>query len=303
MGISETTGPRPGERTGPADQPGPTVPRLILGSRLRRLRLDLGISRESAAARIGSSTSKISRLELGRTGCKPRDLTGLLGLYGVTDEAERADLLTLAGQANTPGWWQPYCDVVPDWYQDFLGFEQAAAVIRTYDVQAVPELLQTPEYADAVIRLAHRADPPEILARRAEVRLLRQQILHRAASAPPQLWTVIDEAVLHRAVGGPRTMRAQLSHLLAMCELPHVTVQVLPLRNGGCATGAAPVTLLRLPGGELPDIAYLEQLSSAVYFDRPADTDPYAELLSHLVVEAATPEESRHLVERARAAL
>jgi transcriptional regulator with XRE-family HTH domain len=278
------------------------VPRLVLGAQLRRLREARRVSREAAGAAIRSSHSKICRLELGRTGFKERDVADLLDLYGVTDAGERAGLLALAEQTNAPGWWQAYSDVVPDWLQGYLGVEQAATVIRCYEVQFVPGLLQTEDYARATIRLAHGETHDRALGgereteRRVELRRRRQQILLRPR--PPQLWAVIDEAALRRPIGGIDVMLGQLEHLLDVSELPHITIQVLPFRAGGHAAAGGPVTLLRLPGEQLPDVVFLEQLDSAVYLDRPRDTDPYWDVINRLVVEAATPFESRVILER-----
>ncbi|SFD45712.1 helix-turn-helix domain-containing protein [Streptomyces aidingensis] len=300
-GISGTAVPSIGADVEAALRAGPTLPRLVLGAQLRRLREAGRFSREAAGEVIRASHSKICRLELGRTGFKLRDVADLLDLYGVTDEAHRATLLELAERANTPGWWQAYADVVPDWLHGYLGAEQAASVIRTYEVQFVPGLLQTPDYARAVIRLGHGGARPRELDRRVELRGRRRQIL--GGPRPVQLWAVIDEAALRRPVGGADTMRGQLRHLIEISRRSHVTVQVLPFSAGGHAAAGGPVTLLRLPGDRLPDVVYLEQLTTAVYLDRPADTDPYWDVVNRLAVEAACPEESRRIIARIMAAL
>ncbi|WP_165988597.1 helix-turn-helix transcriptional regulator [Streptomyces sp. YIM 98790] len=296
MATTEITGPSSGADVQAALRAGPTLPRLVLGARLRRLREAGRISWEAAGEVIRASHSKICRLELGRTGFKLRDLADLLDLYGVTDEAERATLLELAEQANTPGWWQSYADVVPDWLHGYLGAEQAASVIRSYEVQFVPGLLQTADYARAVIRLGHGDARPREIDRRVELRMRRQHILR--GRRPVRLWAVIDEAALRRPIGGPETMRGQLRHLAEISRLPHVTVQVLPFSAGGHPAAGGPVTLLRLPGERLPDVVYLEQLTTAVYLDRPADTHPYWDVVNRLAVEAACPEESRQIIGR-----
>ncbi|HEX2315555.1 MAG TPA: helix-turn-helix transcriptional regulator [Thermomonospora sp.] len=278
------------------DQAGPVVPRVLLGARLRRLREEAGIPREAAGEEIRASGSKISRLELGRTGFKQRDVADLLTLYGVTDEAERAVLLEMARQANGPAWWQPYADVVPPWFQSYLGLEPAAAVIRTYEVQFVPGLLQTEDYARAVVRLGHPGAPADEVERRVGLRMRRQAILERAN--PPHLWAVVDEAALRRPLGGAAVLREQVRHLLEVGRLPHVTVQVLPFRAGGHAAAGGPITLLRLPERELPDVVYLEQLASAVYPDRPDDVVAYWHVLNSLATKAAAPEASEALLHR-----
>ncbi|KOG10019.1 helix-turn-helix domain-containing protein [Streptomyces viridochromogenes] len=275
---------------------GPMVARLVLGERLRRLREERCVSRVAAGHVIRASRSKISRLEGGRHGVKPRDVADLLTHYGVTDEAERATLLTLAEQANAPAWWQYYADVVPAWTQVCLGVEQAASLIRCFEVQRVPHLLQTPDYARASIRLAHPDAGAEEVDRRCALRMTRGRILHRRPAA--QLWAVIDEAALRRPVGGLDVMRDQLRHLIEICRLPHVTVQIMPFLAGGHAAESGPVTILRLPGGLLPDVVYLEQLATALYPDKPSEIERYWDVMNRLVVEAESPDETPTILHR-----
>jgi transcriptional regulator with XRE-family HTH domain len=273
---------------------GPTVVRMLVGARLRRLREGAGITREDAGYAIRASHSKISRLELGRTGFKSRDVDDLLTLYGVTDTAERASLLSLARQASSPGWWRPYADLVPPWFEAFLGLEQATSDIRGYEVQFVPGLLQTPDYARAVILLGHSAEPAEDIDRRVELRMKRQQVLHKPDA--PSLWAVLDEGALRRPLGSVKTMRAQLERLCEVAELPNVTVQLLPFSVGGHSAAGGPVTILRFPEGELPDVVYLEQLVSARYLDKPSDTSHYGQVMNRLAMEAETPAGTKKLL-------
>lgn len=296
MGTDNAARPSTGSGALDGRSAGPMVPRLALGARLRALREERGISRADAGHVIRASSSKISRMEAGRHGFKLRDVADLLTLYGVTDEAERATLLALAEQANTPAWWRYYSDVVPTWMQTYLGAEQAASLIRCYQVQRVPGLLQTADYARASIRLAHPDAGAEETERRVALRMTRQRVLHR--QPPAQLWAVLDEAALRRPVGGIRVMRAQLRHLIEMCRLPQVTVQVLPFDAGGHAAEGGPVTILRLPGGQLPDVVYLEKLTTALYPDRPAEIERYWDAMNRLVVEAASPDETPTILHR-----
>jgi hypothetical protein len=235
-------------------------------------------------------------METGRHGFKLRDVADLLTHYGVTDEAERATLLALAEQANAPAWWQYYSDVVPTWMQTYLGAEQAASVIRCFQVQRVPGLLQTADYARASIRAAHPDAGAEELDRRVALRMTRQRILHRRPAT--RLWAVIDEAALRRPVGGPDVLRAQLRHLIEICGLPQVTVQILTFSRGGHAAEGGPVTILRLPGGGLPDVVYLEQLTTGLYPDRPAEIECYWDAMNRLVVEAESPDETPTILHR-----
>jgi transcriptional regulator with XRE-family HTH domain len=275
---------------------GPTAVRMLVGGRLFRLREARGISREEAAGAIRASTSKISRMERGRIGLKQRDVADLLTLYGVTDETEYQEMLELAKQANAPGWWQPYSDVVPAWFEPILGLEQSASVIRTYQVQFVPGLLQTESYARAVMPLWNPGDSAAQIDRRVALRMHRQHILHRRN--PPKLWAVIDETALRRPHGSPATTRTQLEYLIEVAELPNITIQVMPLASGGHAAAGGPITFLRFPEGDLPDVVYLEQLASAVYFDKPADTIHYGHVLNRLGVEAEPPDQTPVILHR-----
>ncbi|MEU4371526.1 helix-turn-helix domain-containing protein [Micromonospora chersina] len=277
---------------------GPTVLRMLLGAQLRRLREGAGVSRESAGWEIRSSESKISRMELGRVGFKERDVADLLTLYGVTAPDERAALLTLARDANSPGWWHRYGDVLPGWFQSYLGLEAAAALIRTYEVQFVPGLLQTPAYARAVILLGHRGAPPAEVERRVSLRMERQELLRR--SDPPQLWAVVDEAALRRPVGGREVMRGQLDALIEASAAPHVRLQIVPFDAGGHAAAGGAFSILRFGDQDLPDIVYIEQLTSAVYLDRRDDLDHYAGAMDQLCGEAAPPERTPELLARIR---
>lgn len=293
MRITEISGGLPDRRI-PDRPPGPAVPRLVLGERLRKLREAQYISRREAGEAIRVSETAISQLERGRCGFRERDVTDLLTIYGITDENEHATLLTLAAQTNAPGWWHAYQDVVPDWFRTYLGLEQAAGVIRTYEVQFVPGLLQTPEYARAVVELGHSTRPEAQIQRRVDLRMLRQRILH--CTRPPHLWAVIDEAALRRRVGGTATMRGQLEHLIAACELPHVTIHVMPFAAGGHAAAGGPVTLLRLPERELPDVIYLEQLIGATYPAEREEVEYYRHVIDCLVTEAAPARDTRSIL-------
>ncbi|MFF8281488.1 helix-turn-helix domain-containing protein [Streptomyces albus] len=283
---------RHGEREGTGMSP--AVPRRVLGIRLRRLREAQYISPREAAEAIRVTPRHIEDVEQGRTGCALRDVADLLTIYGVTDESERAVLTALAQQAGRPGWWHAFQGVVPGWLHNYLGLEQAASVIRTYEVQFVPGLLQTREYARAVIELAHEEEPEAGIQRRVELRMRRQQILFGPRS--PHLWAVIDEAALRRPVGGAATMRAQLRHLIALSELPQVTVQIMPFSAGGHAAAGGPVTLLRLPESELSDVVYLEQLDSACYLEDETDIEAYRRVTDRLVTRSMPPDETREML-------
>ena len=208
------------------DVQGPTVPRMLVGIQLHRFREAAGITPDQAAYEIRASRSKISRMENGLVRFKERDVTDLLTLYGVTDEKTRSGLVLLTRQANTPGWWSKYGDIMADWFEAYLGLETAASVIRTFELQFVHGLFQTEDYARAVTLLGHTTAPAEEIDRRVSLRLKRQDLLN--GPTPPQVWSVIDEGALRRPVGGPAVMRAQLERLVELTKLRHVTIQVAP---------------------------------------------------------------------------
>mgnify|MGYP001191717227 CR=1 FL=1 len=274
---------------------GPTALRIALGAQLRRLREERGLSTEEAGYAIRGSHSKISRMENGRVGFKERDVADLLTLYGVTDGELRENLLAMARQSNTPGWWHQYGDVLPDWFLVYIGLEQAATLIRTYEVQFVPGLLQTEDYARAVVRLGHPHAPEEEIERRVRLRMTRQGRLH--GPDPLRLWAVVDEAALRRPLGGPEVMRDQLRHLIRMTELDHITLQIVPFSAGGHAAAGGPFSILRFGEQTLSDVIYLEQLTSSLYLDKPADVDRYRQVMDRLSVDACPASQTRALLE------
>ncbi len=273
----------------------PTVLRIMLGAQLRRLREEKGISLAEAGQVIRASHSKVSRLETGRVGFKDRDLADLLTCYGVTDPRDREAVRSLALRASTPGWWHDYSDVLPGWLEAYVGLEEAASQIRSYEIQFVPGLLQTREYAHAVTALGHPCAAAGEIGRRVSLRMARQAVLDRAD--PPHLWAVLDEAVLRRSFAGPDVMRAQLRHLMDMAQRPNVTLQVVPFASGAPAAGGGPFSVLRFAGPDLPDVVYLEQLTSALYLDRPETVDHYLMVLERVCVDAATPADSIAVIE------
>ncbi|GAB2724274.1 helix-turn-helix domain-containing protein [Nocardia thraciensis] len=277
---------------------GPTALRIAVGGQLRKLREDAGITREGAGEHIRGSHAKISRLELGRTGFKERDIRDLLTLYGVVDPDQREMFLELVRQANQPGWWHRYSDLLPSWFETYLGLEHAAKSIRTFEAQLVPGLLQTEEYMRAVVALGHENSES---ARRVELRKRRQEILERRGG--PTLWAVIDEAVLHRPIGGKDVLRAQIEHLIEMSARPNVTIQVLTYSAGGHAAAGSSFTMLRFAEQELPDIVYMEQLTSALYLDRQQDLELYRQVMDRLSVQAEAPGRSRTALKDAVAEL
>jgi transcriptional regulator with XRE-family HTH domain len=271
--------------TAPPGSGGPTVLRILLGAQLRRLREAKRITLEEAGHVIRASGSKMSRLETGRVGFKDRDITDLLTLYGVQDDQQRAALRELARDASAQGWWHDYSDVLETWFEAYVGLEEAATGIRAYEIQFVPGLLQTEDYARAVTLLGHANAPADEIERRVKLRMARQGLL--TASQPPHLWVVLDEAVLRRSVGRPGVMRNQLKHLLEATEWPNVTIQIVPFLAGGHAAAGGPFSILRFAEFDLPDVVYLEQLTSALYLDKRDTVEHYLAVMERLCLEAS----------------
>jgi transcriptional regulator with XRE-family HTH domain len=269
-----------------SERAGPTVRRMLVGAQLRRLRTEAGVSREEAAQAIRASEWKIHRLENGQVGFKERDIIDLLRLYGVTDPEEVAAFLELAREANAPGWWQDYGDVLPQWFRAYVDLESVATLIRTYEGQLVPGLLQTDDYVRAVIHDTSLESSEEV-GRRVRLRLARQTLLTR--EQPPRLWAVVDEAALRRPVGGREVMRGQLERLIAATKLPNVTLQILPLAGGAHPAMVGAFSILRFADRHLPDVVYLEHLTNAHYLDKRAEVERYLDVMELLCVDSEPP--------------
>jgi transcriptional regulator with XRE-family HTH domain len=287
---------RPPDRSaGTESGSGPTARRIILGAQLRRLREAAGITRGEAGYAIRGSESKISRLELGRVGFKERDVADLLSMYGITDEAERAIVLAMVAQSNERGWWHRYTDLMPTWFHDYVGLEESASRILSHELQFVPGLLQTQDYAMAVASHGQAHLATDEANRRVALRMQRQKILNRPGA--PKLWAVIDESVLHRPVGGRRVLRKQIEHLLEITRLPHISLQVMPYQMSGYAAEGS-FSMLRFAEPELPNIVYIEHLTGAIYLDRPEEIEQYSRVFDRLMVDAETPDNSRQLLSK-----
>jgi hypothetical protein len=291
--------PKPGYGGGmaqvrPVPGGGPTVRRMLVGAQLRRLRTEAGITREQAGEAIRASEWKIHRLENGQVGFKERDVVDLLGLYGLTDPAEIAEFVIVAREANAPGWWQQYGDLLPQWFRAYVDLESAATLIRTYEGQLVPGLLQTEDYMRAVIGGAHLAESSEEAERRVALRVTRQRLLERPGG--PRLWAVVDEAALRRPVGGPEVMRGQLEQLVDAAKLPNVTLQILPFAAGAHPAMVSAFSILRFADQELPDIVYLEHLTNAAYLDKRDEVERYLDVMESLCVASEPPAKTVELL-------
>ncbi|ARX85377.1 helix-turn-helix domain-containing protein [Streptomyces alboflavus] len=293
---------------------GSVVRRILLGSQLRRLRESRGITREAAGYSIRASESKISRMELGRVSFKSRDVEDLLTLYGVMDEAERNALLSLAKEANLTGWWHSYSDVLPGWFQTYIGLEGAASLIRVYEVQFINGLLQTEAYAHAVVERGMKAAAAgkaggggrsgragrggrinqADVDRRVALRLERQKLL--VSERAPRFQCVLDEAALRRPYGDREVMRGQIQHLIDISERPNVTLQVMPFTFGGHAGESGAFTMLSFPESDLSDVVYLEQLTGALYLDKREEVAQYERVMAELREDCPNPADSRDLL-------
>jgi transcriptional regulator with XRE-family HTH domain len=276
-----------------SERAGPTVRRMLVGAKLRRLRTAKGLSREQAAEAIRASEWKVHRLENGQVSFKERDIVDLLGLYGVTDPDEVAAFVVLAREANTPGWWQGYGDVLPQWFKTYVDLESAASLIRTYEGQLVPGLLQTDDYIRAVVHDAS-LEPSEDVGRRVRLRMARQTVL--TGEHPPRLWAVVDEAALRRPVGGREVMRGQLERLIAATKLHNVTLQILPFAGGAHPAMVGAFSILRFADRELPDVVYLEHLTNAIYLDKRDEVERYLDVMELLCVASEPPAKTVELL-------
>jgi hypothetical protein len=281
-----------------ADEPvspdtGPTARRIILGAHLRRLREEAGVSRAQAGYLIRGSDSKMSRLESGKVGFKERDVADLLTAYGITDPAQREAITGMALRSNEHGWWQRFGDVIPTWFEDYVGLESSASRIQTYELLFVPGLLQTEDYARAVITGGRPATSTPATEQRIRLRMRRQQRLGRRDA--PTVWAVLDEAVLHRPVGGPSVHLEQLRHLVELASLPNVIIQVLPNALSGYAAEGA-FAVLRFAEPELPDLVYLESMTNALYLDKREEVETYSRAMDRLTVDALSPADTRQFL-------
>lgn len=298
MGVPLASVTITGSRQSTRPEGDPFVPRMLLARGILRLRSGCGLSRRDAARVIDGSVSKVARLELGRSGCKPRDLEALLDLYGADDD-ERATLLALAEQSHTRPWWHGYDEILPGWVRPYLSAEQAARLVRTFESQFVPGLLQTEDYSRALFRrdgagFAQREAASDV-ERRVEFRMLRQRVLRRRPR-PLNLWIVLAEGALWRPVGDSETMRAQIRHIGEMCARPNVTVQIARGDIGKRVAGDGPLTLVRFPQQGLADMVYLERAGSARYPVRRIDIERNWHVFNTLVTEASPPEHTQRIL-------
>lgn len=264
----------------PSGQSAPTVLRIVLGKRLKELRESVDVTLEDAAKALSVSHLTIRRIENAQVNLKLPYVRELLRQYDVSDE-EAEGFAAMAEQANEPGWWHNYRTALPDWFRAYVSLETAAEVIRVYEPHYMTGLLQTRDYARAVIRAGFPYEPDYALEHRVDLRLRRQALLGKPRS--PKLWVVLEEAVLRREVGGPAVMRAQIDRVLEVLDDPRITVRVLPLAAGAHSGTSGHITYFRFREPELQDIVYTEVgLTSAVYLDQRPDVVTHLEAYTRI---------------------
>ncbi|MDX2545624.1 helix-turn-helix domain-containing protein [Streptomyces sp. WI04-05B] len=273
----------------------PTVGQVVLGRRLQELREAAGLKREEAARVLRVAPATVRRMEMAEVSLKIPYVHVLLTAYGVPED-EVAVFVDLAEEANAPGWWQRFSDVLPDWFSMHVSLEGSARLIRSYEPHFVPGLLQTPEYARAVMEagtIGHTG--PEAVERHVSLRMARQKLLTR--EHPPHLWVIIDETVLRRPVSiDGQVMRDQLDRLLDVSESGHVTIQVAEFMDGPHPGTSAPFELFRFAEPELPDMVYTEYLTGALYLDSRHEVAAHLEVLDHMTAGAASAQRTKEII-------
>jgi transcriptional regulator with XRE-family HTH domain len=276
---------------------GPTVRRRRLGSELRRLREARSINLEVVADRLGLAASTLSRIENGKAPTKTAYLTALLEFYEVTDPEQRQVLIEMAREGHRKGWWAGYEDVLPTGFGIYMGLEADASGLRVYETQAVNGLLQTQDYARAILREVNKKDSPDQLQRVTELRLKRQESLVREPD-PVDLWLILDEAVIRRPIGGPEVMVGQLKHLVEASQWPNVTLQVLPFSAGAHPALTGPFTIVEFPERTDDDVVYFDSWGGPIYLEKERDVRTCTEAFDRLRAAALSPGDSAALTER-----
>ncbi|WP_395571321.1 helix-turn-helix transcriptional regulator [Streptomyces sp. BK79] len=273
----------------------PTVGQVVLGRRLQELRETAGLKREEAAKVLRVAPATVRRMEMAEVALKIPYVQILLTAYGVRED-EVSAFVTLAEEANQPGWWQRYHDVLPDWFSMYVSLEGAARIVRSYEPHFVPGLLQTEDYARSVLEAGTIGNAgPDAVERHVSLRMERQRLLERAD--PPHLWVVMDETVLRRPVSiDGRVMRDQLDKLLELATRDRVTLQVAEFDDGPHPGTYAPFTLFRFAEPELPDMVFTEYLTGALYLDSRAEVSAHLEVLDHMTARAASTQRTEKIL-------
>jgi transcriptional regulator with XRE-family HTH domain len=272
----------------------PTVGQVVLGKRLQDLRERAGLKRDEAARLLHVASATVRRMEMAEVAFKIPYVQLLLTAYGVVD-GEAEAFLALAEESNKPGWWQRYHDILPDWFSMYVSLEGAASLIRSYEPHFVPGLLQTEEYARAVLHSgAIGQTKPEDIERHVALRMQRQTLLTRENA--PRLWIIMDETALLRPVGDADLMRGQIDRLLEAMKLPHVTIQIAQFASGPHPGTYGPFVLFRFPVSELPDMVYCEYLTGAVYLDSRVEVATHLEVMDRMAAHAATAHRTKEIL-------
>jgi transcriptional regulator with XRE-family HTH domain len=266
----------------------PTVRRRRLGQELRQLREAARLTIDEVAQRLEVSPAKISRIETGHVSVRPRDVSDLLDQYGIYG-THRDNLLILTREARQQGWWRSYSDVLSEGTDKWVGLETEAKAIRLYEVQLVHGLLQTSEYARAVLRAHYRSEPPEQIERRVKLRMARQQLVIEQNNTP--IWAVLDEAVLRRQMGPAEIMQSQYRRLLEFSEQNNITIQVLPLEAGVFSGVPGGFAIMQLPHPD-PEVVVIEYRGGALYLESSEDVTVHSHLFDRIRATAKGPEES-----------
>ncbi|MGV9291769.1 helix-turn-helix domain-containing protein [Streptomyces sp. NPDC003719] len=277
----------------------PTVGQVVLGKRLQELRETAGLKREEAAKVLRVAPATVRRMEMAEVALKIPYVQILLSEYGVPDD-EVAAFVALAEEANRPGWWQRYTDVLPDWFSLYVSLEGAARIVRSYEPHFVPGLLQTEDYARAVLDDGTiGTEGREAVERHVALRMERQRLLDRPD--PPHLWVIMDETVLRRPVSiHGRVMREQLDRLLEFAARDRVTLQVAEFGDGPHPGTYAPFTLFRFAEPELPDLVFTEYLTGALYLDSRQEVSTHLEVLDHMAARAASTQRTEKILREYR---
>ena len=273
---------------------GPTVRRRRLGTELRKLRESSGLKLEEVAALLDVASSTLSRIETGKAPTKSAYLNQMLETYGVVDPAQRQVLVDMAREGHRKGWWAAYDDVLPSGFDIYVGLEAETAAVRGYEISVVHGLLQTPDYARAVLREMFPRHGVEQIERMVDLRLERQRRLDE--DPPLELWAILDEAAIRRPVGGRTVMRCQLRHLLEMAQRPGLTVQVLPFDCGAHAGHGGPFSILEFPNRTDSEVAYVESVAGIIYLEKDREVRARAEAFDRLRAAALAPGASADLI-------
>jgi DNA-binding XRE family transcriptional regulator len=273
---------------------GPTVRRRRLGTELRKLRESNGFKLEEVAAQLGVAPSTLSRIETGKAPTKSAYLNQMLEMYGVVEQSQRQVLVDMAREGHRKGWWAAYDDVLPSGFNIYVGLEAETATVRSYEISVVPGLLQTPDYARAVLREMNPRHGAEQIDRLVDLRMERQ--LRLEGDSPLELWAILDEAVIRRPVGGKQIMREQLEHLLDMAPRPGITLQVLPFDCGAHAGHGGPFSILEFPNRTDSEVAYVESVAGHLYLEKDRDVRAQVEAFDRLRAAALAPAASTDLI-------